>query len=164
VSGCLTAVWGDVLAELGGLEGALAKAWRGVEQSELAGDWSLFGWSCLCLIRVLFSAGDRAGAQEIVHKVDTIARASNLPPWILKQVEAWQVRLWLADNKLEAAFQWAGERGLVAAQEPQPPNRFDFFSLNDHVILARILIAQDLADAIDFGQLYRGIAPSFSVE
>ena len=146
VAGCLLAIWGEVLAELGDLEGALAQARRGVEQAESGGDWSLFGWSCLCLIRVLFSAGDTAGAQEIVQKLADTARESVLPPWITNQMAAWQTRLWLAHDRLEAASQWVGERGLDTGGEPNPPHEFDFFSLDDHVMLARVLIAQERLD------------------
>ena len=146
VAGCLLAIWGEVLAELGDLEGALAQARKGVEQAEHGGDWSLFGWSCLCLIRVLFSAGDTAGAQEIVQKMENIARESVLPPWVTNQMAAWQTRLWLAHDRLEAASQWVRERGLDTGGEPEPPHGFDFFSLDDHVMLARVLIAQERLD------------------
>jgi len=146
VAGCLLAIWGEVLAELGDLEGALAQARKGVEQAEHGGDWSLLGWSCLCLIRVLFSAGDTAGAQEIVQKMENIARESVLPPWVTNQMAAWQTRLWLANDRLEAASQWVRERGLDTGGEPEPPHGFDFFSLDDHVMLARVLIAQERLD------------------
>jgi LuxR family maltose regulon positive regulatory protein len=146
VAGCLLAIRGEVLAELGDLEGALAQAWKGVELAERGGDWSLFGWSCLCLIRVLFSVGDTSGAQEIVQKVENIARESVLPPWTTNQIEAWQARLCTAQGRLEAASQWAHERELLAAGVPKPPHEFDFFSLDDHAVLARILIAQERLD------------------
>jgi len=55
---------------------------------------------------------------------------------------AWQARLWLAQNKLEAASQWVEERGFKEGREPEPPHEIDFFMLNDYVVFARILFAQ----------------------
>jgi LuxR family maltose regulon positive regulatory protein len=86
------------------------------------------------------------GAEEIVQKMENTARESNVPPWITNQMAAWQTRLWLAQDRLEAASQWVRGRGLVAAGEPKPLHEFDFFSLSDHLLLARILIAQERLD------------------
>jgi LuxR family maltose regulon positive regulatory protein len=52
----------------------------------------------------------------------------------------------LAQDKLEAASQWARVRGLVAAGELKPLHEMDYFWLIEYVVLARILIAQGWAD------------------
>jgi LuxR family maltose regulon positive regulatory protein len=147
MAGGLLAIWGEVMAELGDLDGAMGLTDRGVELAERSGETAVLGWSYLCFIRVLFSAGDMAGAQALIQKVEDTARASKLPPWIANEMAAWQVRLWLAEGKLDAASQWLRERGLIAAGELQPPQAFDFFSLNEHVMLSRFLIAQEQLDA-----------------
>ena len=49
-------------------------------------------------------------------------------------------------GKLEAASGWVRERGLLAAGELKPWPEFDFFSLDEHVVLARVLIAQAQLD------------------
>jgi LuxR family maltose regulon positive regulatory protein len=142
VSGCLWAIWGEVLAELGDLEGALAHARSGMEQVERGQDWSLLGWSCLCLIRVLFSTGDTVGAREIVSRLENTSGQANVPPWITGQMASWQARLWLAQGELRAASQWALERELHVAGEPIPLHEMSYFALFDYLVLARILLAQ----------------------
>jgi LuxR family maltose regulon positive regulatory protein len=106
----------------------------------------MLGWSNLCWMRVLFSMGDMAAAQEIVQKMEHIARQRDIPRWITNQMAAWQARLWLAQNKLEAASQWARERALVTAGDPKPAYELDYFTLIEYVVLARILIAQERLD------------------
>jgi LuxR family maltose regulon positive regulatory protein len=82
------------------------------------------------------------GAQRIFQRVEAIARDTNLPAWITSQVAAWQARVWLAQDKLEAASEWAVQRGLYTGEESKPLPELDFASLLDYVVLARILIAQ----------------------
>jgi LuxR family maltose regulon positive regulatory protein len=148
VTGCLLAIWGEALAEQGDLEGAQRQTEKGVERTE-GGDLAMLGWSNLCRIRVLFSAGDMAAVQEIVQKIEHIARQRDVPPWIVNQMAAWQARLWLAQGKLEAAAGWVRERALDAGGEPRPAHEMDYFTLIEYVVLARILIAQGQLDEAD---------------
>ena len=53
---------------------------------------------------------------------------------------AWQARIWLAQDKLEAASQWVGERGLDADGDPTYMHEMEY------IALARILIAQGRLD------------------
>jgi LuxR family maltose regulon positive regulatory protein len=57
-------------------------------------------------------------------------------------LEIWQARIWLAQGRLEEAWQWVQERDLVAVADNGPLNGLDFYSLNDQVVLTRVLIAQ----------------------
>ncbi|NQU22737.1 MAG: PQQ-binding-like beta-propeller repeat protein, partial [Candidatus Nealsonbacteria bacterium] len=66
--GWLLAIWGEMLAEVDDLDGAIGKAKKGVELTEHGGDVAMLTWSYLCLTRVLFSRGDMAGAEEIIYK------------------------------------------------------------------------------------------------
>ncbi len=144
VSGWLLAIWGEVLAELNDLDGAISKATKGVELTECGGDLAMLAWSYLCLIRVLFSAGDLAGAGEIVQKLEETDRKSDVPPWIMVQIAAWQARIWLARGRLDAASRWATERELGVEGE------FDYLQELAYIVLARILIDQGkLEQAID---------------
>jgi LuxR family maltose regulon positive regulatory protein len=106
----------------------------------------MIGWSFMCLIRILFSRGDLADAEETIQKMENFARESHLPPWIANQMTAWQARLWLVQNKLELASQWVQERGLDTGGEPIPIHEINFFALFDYLILARVLIAQGRLD------------------
>ena len=133
--GWVLAVWGETLAELNDLERAIHQAKMGVELTRRRGDLAAFGWSHLCLIRVLFSNGDMTGAEEIIQMLDVADRESKLPPWIMNLVDAWQARIWLAQNKIDAASQWIAERELDANGDPTYPHD------TEYVILARTLLA-----------------------
>jgi LuxR family maltose regulon positive regulatory protein len=143
VVGWSFAVWGEVLAELGDLDGGLRQVKRGVQLAERGGDLAILGWTYLCLMRALFSRGNPAAAEAIVRKVERAARESEFPLWITNQVSAWQARLWLAEDGPEAASEWARKRGLVVAGDPQPPAEPNYFKLIEYIVVARILIAQE---------------------
>ena len=144
--GWLLAIWGETLVEVNDLDGAIDLVRKGVELPERGGDVAMLGWSYLCLMRVLFSRGDTTGAEEIIQKTEKIGRERNLPPWFTNQMATWQTRLWLAQDKLEAATQWARVRGLVAAEEPTPLYELGYFWLIEYIVLARVLIAQGRLD------------------
>ena len=140
--GWLLAIWGEVLVEMNDLDEALRKTTKGVELAERGGDVAILGLSNLCLVRVLFSRGDIAGADEIIQKMQNIARQYVVPPWMTSETAAWQARIWLARDELSAAFQWVLERKLDVDREPA------YLNDSEYRVLARILIAQgQLEDA-----------------
>ena len=136
VVGWLLAIWGEVLAEINGLDAAKQQAKRGVALTERGGDLAMLGWSYICLIRILFSCGELATAAEIVHKMENIARESDMLPLFMNLTSAWQVRLWLAQGKLEAVAQWVDARGLDADRRPT------YLHEMEYMVLARFLIIQ----------------------
>jgi LuxR family maltose regulon positive regulatory protein len=142
----LATVWGEVLAELSDLDGAIDKARKGVELTERGGDLAMIGWSYMSLMRILFSRGDMAGVEEKIQKMENVARESKVPPWFTNLMAAWQVQLWLIQEKLEAASQWAVERRLYTDGEYSLLHEIDFFLLRDYVLYARILFAQEQLD------------------
>jgi LuxR family maltose regulon positive regulatory protein len=144
--GWLLAIWGEVLAELNDLNGAIVKAKKGVELTEGGGDLAMIGWSYMCLMRIIFSSRDIAGAEEIIKKMENVARESKVPPWFTNLMAAWQAQLWLIQEKLEAASQWAAERGLDTDGESRWQHEIDFFLLRDYILYSRILIAQEQLD------------------
>ena len=151
VAGWLLAVWGETLAELNDLDGALQQTESGAALTALGGhgeDVAMFGWSNLCLIRVYFSRGDLVAAEEIIHRLEVFDRRSDVPPWISSMTAAWQARLWLAQDKLENAVQWAQERGLGNGRYHASLQETTFFSLFDYVVLARLLLAQGRVDEV----------------
>jgi LuxR family maltose regulon positive regulatory protein len=138
--GWLLAIWGEVLAELNDLDRAMHQATKGVELTERGRDVATLGWSNSCLMRVLFSRGDMAGAKKIIQKMGSIARKHDVPPWMMNRMAAWQARIWLAEDKLDAASQWVQERGLDADGGPMLLHEMQYR------VLARILIAQGRLD------------------
>ncbi|MFC1976235.1 LuxR C-terminal-related transcriptional regulator [Chloroflexota bacterium] len=140
VVGGLLATWGEVLAELNDLDGAIHQAKKGAELTECGGDVATLVWHYLCLVRVLFSRADMCGAEEIIQKMENIFREHDVPPIITNQMAAWQARIWLAQDKLDAASQWVGERGLDAGGDPI------YLHEMEYIVLARILIAQGRLD------------------
>ena len=136
IVGWLLAIWGEALAELNDLDEAIIKAEKGVELTEHGGDMAMLGWSYLCLMRVLFSRKDLAGAEEIIRKMENIAREQDLPSWITNIMTAWQARIWLAQGKLDVTSQWVGEHGLSSDNEITVLHEIVY------VMFARILIAQ----------------------
>jgi LuxR family maltose regulon positive regulatory protein len=140
VAGWLLAIWGEALAERNDLDQAIQQASKGVKLTERGQDAMVTGWSYLCLIRVLFSRGDLAAAEAIAHKMEALARERDVPPWIANPLAAWQARIWLAQDDLDAASQWAGERGLDAGGGPILLHEMEYLAL------ARILIARGRLD------------------
>jgi LuxR family maltose regulon positive regulatory protein len=140
IVGWLLAIWGEVLVELNDLDGAIRRAKKGVEITERGGDLAMLGWSYVCLIRVLFSRGDVAAAEEIIQEIERIDREYYVPPWITNLVAAWQARIWLAQDKLEAASQWVRDRALDA------DGQLTYLHEMEYIVLARILMAQGLLD------------------
>jgi len=137
IVGCLWAILGEVLAELNHLDEAIDQTTKGVNLTEQGNDIMLIGWSNLCLLMVLFSSGDITGAEEIINKLENIAREHHIPPWIINPISEWQVRIWLSNDNWDAALRWVVERGLDTDGE------FSYLNEMEYIALARILIAQE---------------------
>jgi LuxR family maltose regulon positive regulatory protein len=140
VVGWLLGIWGEVLAELNNLDRAIDQAKKGVKLTARGGDVVHIGSSNLCLVRVLFSSGDITGAEDVIQSMENTAREYDMPLWTLLQLSAWQVRIWLAQGKLEVASQWVGERELDPDGEPT------YLHEVEYIVFARILIAQGRLD------------------
>jgi LuxR family maltose regulon positive regulatory protein len=136
VAGWSLAIWGETMAELDDLEGAIQRTKTGVKDAEGGGDLAILGWSYICLLRVLFSSGDIKGVEEIIQRIENISLESYGPPWILNYKNAWQARTWLVQGNLEAATQWVHEQGMHTRQD------VSFLREMEYLVFARILIAQ----------------------
>jgi LuxR family maltose regulon positive regulatory protein len=140
------AVAGEALAEQNRLESATSWAKQGVQLAERSVDMATAGWGHLCLVRVLFSSGDLAGAEAVVRKMEAAAQEANVPGWIRSQASIWQARMWLSQGNLKAASKWARQMGLTGAEDGVTRQAFGFFSMNDHMMLARTMIAREEPD------------------
>ena len=113
---------------------------KGVKLTERGKDVMVIGWSNLCLVRVLFSGGDITGADKIIQKMENISREYHVPPWITNLIAAWQARIWLAQDMLDAASKWVGEHGLVTEGDLTVLHEVEY------IVYARILIAHGQLD------------------
>jgi len=136
VAGWLLAIWSEVLAELNKLDEASALVEKSMELTERGGDADSLGWSYLSLIRILFSKGDLEGAEESIQKIFRLAQESILPTWIIHQNTVWQSRIWLAQDKLEAASNWVNECDLDLKNNPF------YLDCLEYLGIARIFIRQ----------------------
>lgn len=135
--GMSLAISGEAMAELNDLEGGSQRVKKGIELGERGKDLVAIGWGYLCLTRILYSSGDIAGVENIIWKVKTLAQEFDVPPWISYRMTTWQVRIWLAQGKLEDAVQWAHNRGL------SPDGDLTYQNEREYITLARILLAQE---------------------
>jgi LuxR family maltose regulon positive regulatory protein len=147
VNGWLLAVRGEIAAEQNDLDRALRQAQAGAELTRRSGapaDVAMLAWSHLCLIRVLFSSGDLDAAAAAIQTVALAARDTFLPPWISEIIDAWQVRLWLYEGRVDLAIQWAAARGLngVQLQSARP----DLAAMASYTILARLHLVRGKPD------------------
>jgi len=134
--GWLLAIWGEVLAELGDLDGALCQAKKGVALTEQGSDVAMLTWSYMCLTRVLFSRGNLDAAHEIITATERIAQASVVPRWVTNLMGAWRVRIWLAQDKLDETLEWMRKRWLDLNAQTT------YVDALDNVALARVFMAQ----------------------
>jgi LuxR family maltose regulon positive regulatory protein len=138
--GWLYTLWGEILAERNELDEALSLTRKGVALTRRGNDVTLLGSSYLCLMRVLFSRGDLELAQKTIQELTYAAPGEGLSPWITVQMAAWRARIWLAQDRLQAAAHWANELGVELTAELARLHDFDY------AVLARVLIAQKRLD------------------
>ena len=138
--GWLFGIWGEVLAELNDLDKAINQAKKGAMLAARDKDVMHIASSNLCLVRVLFSSGDLTGAEDVIQSMENAAREHDLPIRALRQLSAWQVRIWLAQGKPEAASQWVAERELGPDGELTYPHEIE------NIVFVRILMAQGRLD------------------
>jgi len=136
MAGMLLAVWGEVLCEWNDLDTAIDHVIRGCELCEQGKDVAMLGWSYLCLVRVLCSKGDMAGAEEAIQRLEALTRESDLPPFVANPVAAWKARLWLTTGRLEAAERLLRKRGLAVDDD------IPYLREREYLTLARLLTIQ----------------------
>jgi LuxR family maltose regulon positive regulatory protein len=86
---------------------------------------------------------DLVGAFSVIEKLNESTREFRLPPWITNVIAANNVYSWLANGNLNAATQWAKEKGLSV------DNKLTNLREPEHIALVFILIAQGQLDDAD---------------
>jgi LuxR family maltose regulon positive regulatory protein len=138
--GWIQAILGEILAETNDLDEAYELVREGVNLTERGRDVALLSWSYMCLTRVLYSLGDLAGAEEIINRTKVMTQETTTPPWVNNQMLNWQVRIWLAQERLDEALEWMQEQGADSELETT------YVGKMIHIPLARIQIAQGLLE------------------
>ncbi len=138
IIGWLLGLRGAALAELNQLAQALELTREGTKLAERGQDTFYLSYSYLYRVRVLFSAGDWPTAESLLQEM---AHIDALAPWVATQMSAWQIRIWLAEGKLDIAIQWLHENC------PSIDGELPFVHEADYVAVARVLLAQGRLDA-----------------
>ena len=143
----LLATWGEVLAEINDLETATHLTEEFIELTKHSQDAAMIGWNCICLMRISFSKGDISGAIKTIQEMEKMALKSKVQPWLRNLIAAWQTRIWLVQDKMESATQWAHEH------EANIDGGIPFLREIENFVLAEVFIAQGrLDEAIDLLQ------------
>ena len=91
--------------------------------------------------RIRQAEGDLDGALELLDEAER-RYVGNFSPDV-RPVAAVRARVWIAQGKLSAAWGWAREHGVAAADELSYLHEFE------HATLARLLLAQGTRDRAD---------------
>ncbi|MGD2078789.1 MAG: helix-turn-helix transcriptional regulator, partial [Chloroflexota bacterium] len=110
--GWLLGIWGETLAEMGDLDGAIERVEEGFALTRHGTDLQMLGWSVMCLIRTLYTRGEFAKADGLFRQMENRGGESQMPPWITSQMAIWRARIWLAQGNVDAASLWAEARWL----------------------------------------------------
>ena len=141
VAGWIMTIWGEALAELNDLAGAIQKAKKGVELiGSGSGNLALFGWGNLNLVKILFSKGDISAAKEVIQRMEEIVQEFDMHRLASNRIFAWKARIWLEEDEFESASKWVEEFYLNASEN------LTLISEIECIVLARSLIAQDNLD------------------
>jgi LuxR family maltose regulon positive regulatory protein len=153
IMGWLLGLWGIALAEMNQIEPALDLTRKGAELAERGQDMFYINHSYLYRVRVLFSVGDLAGAEAILQELRQFGQNSMLPLWSISQAAAWQVRIWLEQDKINLVSQWE------AANKFTLDDDISYTHEPEHVALARIWLSQGkLDEAVELFERLRSTA------
>jgi LuxR family maltose regulon positive regulatory protein len=143
IAGSLYGSLGNILCEWNDFEEGMRLLNKGIELSELGRDPVILASCQIGLLRALMYRKDIAGALKLMDEIT--ARAGNfvLPPWITSPLAAFKVFFWLATGDLNAAANWAQERGLSI--DDKISNLYQL----EYLTLAHILIAQNKLEDAD---------------
>jgi LuxR family transcriptional regulator, maltose regulon positive regulatory protein len=124
----------------------LAEAWDhlslGLERTELGGDVRALIAGYLLAGRMKLTEGNADEAAEYVERARTLVENAQFPDWI-SRFEQFQLELWLAQDRLRAAVDWADEMLRSNALEGRPESEFA------QLAMARVLIVKGDAPSVE---------------
>jgi LuxR family maltose regulon positive regulatory protein len=143
IGGSLYGNLGMILCEWGDFDEGIGLIKKGIELSELGRDPVIVAVCQISLLRAFMYQMDLAGALKLMEDINERTGNFVLPPWITNLISALNVFFWLGSGNLNAALQWAQERGLSI------DDKLDVMRELEYVALAHIHIAQNKLDEAD---------------
>jgi LuxR family maltose regulon positive regulatory protein len=143
IVGCLYANLGLMLCECNDLDEGLRLLNKGIELSEQGRDPVSLASCQISLLQGLIYRMDIAGAIKVMENLNGYTGDIMLPPWITNVISAYNMFYLLSSGNLNAALQWAQERGLSI------DDKLDNLRVYEYVALSHILIAQNKLDDAD---------------
>ena len=143
IAGSLYASLGMIFCEWNDLNEGIDLINKGIELNKQGRDPLMLASCRINLFRALIYRMDFVGAFSVLEKLNESTRDFRLPPWITNVIAANNVYSWLANGDLNAATQWAKEKGLSVADKPTNLRE------PEHIALVYILIAQGQLDDAD---------------
>jgi len=125
---------GDLLYERNELERASSYLLKAVELAELGGNADYLFTAAFTLARVRRAQGNWKGAQQLIDRVELLARHTK--PLVRAQIADEQVALWLAQGNVSEAAKYA------SAGYPPPDTTPTFPRVLKQITWARVTIAQ----------------------
>jgi LuxR family transcriptional regulator, maltose regulon positive regulatory protein len=130
----------EVLYERDDLDSAARHATDGIELCRQLAETQPLAMGLARLAWIRHSRGDHAGALEAMTEAEQLAPVLGAAG-LLNPVPAQRARLELARGDVAAAAHWARQCGVSTGDEPDYPTELE------HLVLARVLLAQDRPDA-----------------
>ncbi len=143
IAGSLYGNLGTILCEWNDFDEGLRLINKGIEVSEPGHDPVIAAVCQLSLLRAFMYRGDIASASKLMKNINERADNFPLPVWVMSAISAFNVFFLLGGGKLNAALQWAQERGL------RIDDKLDALHEVEYMALAHILIAQNKLDEAD---------------
>jgi len=143
IAGSLYGNLGTILCEWNDFDEGIRLINKGIEMSEPGRDPVIVAICQLSLLRAFMYRMDLAGALKLMENINERADNFPLPPWVTNTISALNVFFLLGSGNLNAALQWAQERGLSI------DDKLDDLHEVEYIALAHILIAQNKLDEAD---------------
>jgi LuxR family maltose regulon positive regulatory protein len=127
---------GDLQREWNNLEPAARDLEEGIARCQQMGNIVILLLGYVSLTRVKQAQGDRAGADDLIQKIEQILYSRHLSPHNAAQHAAWHARLSLQQGDIALAWRWAQDRGLGVDDALDPAHEIEYLTW------ARVLISQ----------------------
>ncbi|MBI5300989.1 MAG: LuxR family transcriptional regulator [Chloroflexi bacterium] len=138
IAGFANVKLGDLLREQNDLEKASQQIVQAVDQCIQLGQADVLTDSYVTLARLRLALDDLEGAREAIQKADEVARRVKIDPFVFCWLQDCHVRLWLADEDMDAIVRWVEQSGLTV----NDPLSYHY-DLH-HINLARVLVARGM--------------------